>query len=95
MPKRLEWSVRAGHDLASIIDYYAEVASPSVARLARDCIKAAADGLVSKPVLHRAGKRGTRELVLKTFPYTVVYRATASTVRIVRVLHQARAYFNR
>ena len=31
---------------------------------------------------------------MKVFPYTIVYRAAADSVRIVRVLHQAKKYFN-
>lgn len=94
MPKRLEWSARASHDLARVVDYYAESVSPAVSRDARDYIGAAIAGLGVLPVLHRPGKHGTRECVLKRFPYTILYRATTGSVRIVRILHQAQKYFN-
>ena len=55
----------------------------------------AVSGLAIRPVLHRPGKSGTRECVLKRFPYTIVYRASGNAIRIVRVMHQARRYFNR
>jgi plasmid stabilization system protein ParE len=93
--KRLEWSGRAANDLANIIRFYAETASPAVAGIARQTILDAARRIASRAVLHRAGKRGTRECVLRKFPYIVIYRATARSVQIVRVLHQAREYFNR
>jgi plasmid stabilization system protein ParE len=94
MPKRLDWSFRAEHDLAHIGEYYAQNASPMVARLAERAIREAVAKLVTLPAAHRPGKRGTREYVMKRFPYTIIYRATANEVRIIRILHQARSYFN-
>jgi plasmid stabilization system protein ParE len=37
-----------------------------------------------------AGKRvGTRALVLKKYPYKIVYRVTAKSVTVVAVYHQS------
>jgi len=93
--KRLEWSKRADNDLDSIIRFYAETASPEVAAMARETILAAAERIAADPVIHRPGKRGTRECVLRKFPYIVIYRIKPTGRKIVRVLHQARDYFNR
>ena len=41
MRKRLDWSIRAARDLDVITGYYAEVAPPGIARLAREFIQAA------------------------------------------------------
>lgn len=49
----------------------------------------------SPTLQQRPGKYGTRECILRRFPYTIVYRASGDMIRIVRVLHQAREYFNR
>lgn len=95
MPKRLDWSFRAEHDLGSIGEYYAQTASPMVAMLAERAILESAAKIARLPAEHRAGKRGTREYIMRRFPFTIIYRATASEIRIVRVLHQARSYFNR
>jgi len=95
MPKRLEWSKRAEDDRERLVDYYAETASVQIAEAAFDYIMDAVAGLSTRPVLHRPGKNGTRECVLKRFPYTIVYRASDNEIRIVRVMHQARRYFNR
>lgn len=94
MARRLEWSARARQDAAAIEAYYALVASPRVAGLARDAIVAAALRLCVLPADFRGGKPGTREYVMRTFPYTLVYRADAARVSIVRVMHQSRRYFN-
>lgn len=91
--KPLEWSVRADADLHGIIRFYTETASPEIAALARASILKAAFRLVADPVVHRPGKRGTRECVLRKFPYIVIYRVSPSKVHIIRVLHQARDYF--
>ena len=45
--------------------------------------------------LYREGKKpGTREYVMRRFPYTLIYRVTAGKLTIVRVLHQAMRHFN-
>ncbi len=92
--KPLEWSKRAANDLASIIRFYAETASPSIAAMARETILKAAHRIDTDAVIHREGKRGTRECVLKKFPYIVIYRIDSDSRKIVRVLHQSRDYFN-
>lgn len=68
---------------------------PAIAGAARSTIIDAASRIATLPAVHRPGKQGTRECVLRKFPYVVIYRATVDSVRIVRVLHQAREYFNR
>jgi plasmid stabilization system protein ParE len=77
-----------------LIRFYAEIASPEVVAMGRLEVLNAAAHLVELPVLHRPGEHGTREYPLSRFPYTLLYRATAQRIRIVRVLHQARDYFN-
>jgi len=44
--------------------------------------------------IEKAKKSGTREYVMRRFPYIVIYRVTDTKVSIVRVLHQAMRYFN-
>lgn len=92
--KRLEWSQRALADVQSITDYYAEVAGLTVSWGARETIEATADRLTEAPVTYRPGKRNTHEVPLPRFPYTLIYRVTDESIRIVRVMHQARDYFN-
>jgi toxin ParE1/3/4 len=94
MPKPLEWSERARRDLLSIAHFYTETVSPTIAHKALTAIDLAALRLCSLPADYRLGKDDTREYVMRRFPYTIIYRATAKQLRIVRVLHQARRYFN-
>ncbi len=93
MARQLEWSHRSDNDLAAIEAYYVMVASPAVAIAASTAIFEAARKLCDLPSDYRPGKQGTREFVMRKFPYTLIYRATAGRVRIVRILHQARKYF--
>lgn len=92
--KRLEWTRRARSDLDSIFTYYAEVAPALIAAQSIDAIRAQAHKICRNPEAYRRGKHGTRECVMQRFPYTLVYRIRPDTIEILRVLHQARAYFN-
>jgi plasmid stabilization system protein ParE len=46
-------------------------------------------------LVYRPGRKGPRECVMRWFPFTIIYRIELGRVRIVRVLHQVRSYFNR
>ncbi len=49
--------------------------------------------LAEFPNMGRIGRvEGTRELVIPSTPYFVVYRVQGNTVQILRVLHSARRY---
>ncbi len=92
--KPLEWSKRSLDDRDRIFIFYAETASLLVAQSAREGITAATKTLSRNPLAYRMGKRGTREFIMRKFPYILIYRVYPAKVRIVRVLHQAREYFN-
>lgn len=91
--KPLDWSKRALADRDAIFTFYAETASVLVASRAREAIQAATRTLCGNPLAYRMGRRGTREYVMRTFPYIVIYRVYPARIRVVRVLHQARDYF--
>ncbi len=49
--------------------------------------------LLTFPYRARAGKKeGTRELVLSSLPYVVVYQITGEVIHIVRILHGAQKW---
>lgn len=95
MAKRVDWSVRALADLGSIEEYYALTASTEMAAMARDAIFAGIGRLCELPATFRKGKHGERQYVMRRFPYTLIYREAGNIIRIVRVMHQARKYFNK
>lgn len=93
--KRLDWSKRASADLVKLVDFYVTEASPVIAEEAMTAIDTAARAAAANPMHYREGKKqGTREYVMRRFPYTLIYRVTAGKVIVVRVLHQAARYFN-
>jgi toxin ParE1/3/4 len=93
--KRLEWSHRSQADRLKITEFYAIEASPMIAEQAAAAIQSAADAAARQPLNYREGKKpGTREYVMRRFPYILIYRVTDAKVTIVRVLHQAMRYFN-
>ena len=91
----LDWSKRARPDLDRIYDYYLEAAPFDIAEQAISTILAQARRIARLNLVYRPGRRGTREAVVSRFPFTVIYRIEPRKIRVVRVLHQAREYFNR
>jgi len=95
MARRLEWSKRAQADRIKITEFYAAEASPLISIEARQAIGNAAIAAAANPLQYREGKKpGTREYIMRRFPFTLIYRVTARKVTVVRVLHQAMRYFN-
>lgn len=92
--KPLEWSIRARTDRDAIFTFYAESASLIIAESAREALRTATRTIARNPLAYRTGKRGTREYVMRKFPYIVIYRVYPTKLRVVRVLHQTRNYFN-
>ena len=93
--KPLEWTRRAQSDRQRIAEFYAEEASPLIAIEALTAIRSAADRVRKPPLAYRTGKRaGTRELVMRRFPYVLIYRIQPNSIVILRVLHQSMRYFN-
>jgi plasmid stabilization system protein ParE len=91
----LDWSRRALADVDGIFIFYAETASVLVAADVRVAIENAATTLSLNPLAYRSGRTGTREFVMSRYPFTLIYRISSDRITVVRVLHQAREYFNR
>jgi addiction module RelE/StbE family toxin len=84
---RVRWTPAAADDFENIANYLFEQTPENAARLIRE-IYLAPKGLESFPKRGRAGKKeGTRELVLPSLPYVIVYRVTSESVYVLRVLH--------
>ena len=93
--RQLSWSIRSIADREKIARFYKDEASLFIAIEADRAIVGAANRIKSRPLAYREGKKpGTRECVMRRFPYIVIYRVQPTKVSIVRVLHQALHYFN-
>jgi toxin ParE1/3/4 len=94
MPKksnRLTWAPKADQDLLDIWNYYAVEASAETADKIVQQIVAAVWRVGGLPLSGRSRedlKAGIRSVL--AHPYVVFYRASASDVQIVRVLHERR-----
>ena len=88
----LRWTEEAAADLEHITDYLFQNAPERAAELVRGIYNAPA-ALLTFPYRGRAGKKeGTRELVLSSLPYIVVYQITGEVIHIVRILHGAQKW---
>jgi addiction module RelE/StbE family toxin len=86
--KRLEWSKRAEKRLDTIYDYIALENTVAAQKVTIHLLDSALS-LVDFPEVGHAGKReGTRELVLTKYPYTLIYKLSATRIVIVAVVHK-------
>jgi addiction module RelE/StbE family toxin len=86
---QLRWTAAAADDLERIADYLFEKTPENAAQLIRR-IYDAPSALKIFPNRGRQGKKqGTRELVIPSLPYIVVYRIAEDVVYVVRILHGA------
>ena len=89
---QVRWTTAAADDLQAIADYLFEKTPENAARLIRE-ICSAASGLKSFPNRGRPGKKqGTRELVMPSLPYIIVYQVTSDILHVVRILHGAQEW---
>ena len=88
---RLEWQQKAREDLLAIIDYISDD-NPDAAQQLKEEIEQKTRALREHPALYPPGRVATtREMVVRS-NYIVVYRVTAATVTILRVLHAAQQW---
>ena len=88
----LRWTQQAATDLEHITDYLFQNAPQRAAELVR-AIYNAPSALLTFPYRGRPGKKeGTRELVLSSLPYIVVYQVTGDVIHVARILHGAQKW---
>jgi len=84
---QVRWTPAAADDLENIANFLFEKTPEHAAHLVRE-IYGAALRLKGFPNRGREGKKeGTRELVMTSLPYILVYRVQSETVSVLRVLH--------
>jgi toxin ParE1/3/4 len=88
---RLIWSDRSKAQLRAISQYISQHDDNAADRLL-DRITANAERLIDYPYMYREGRiAGTREALVHP-NYLLIYRVTADSVRILRVLHTRQQY---
>lgn len=89
---KIRWSPEAAADFAGIVDYIRQQ-NPSAASRVAYLIYDSVTSLEPFPNKGRQGRvGGTRELVLPSLPFVVVYRVQLDAVEIARVLHGSRRW---
>ncbi len=91
---RVRWTDEALDDLAGIVAYYLEVASPWTAETVRQGIIAAILDLRDFPERVRVSEAipGARELVVPKLPYRVFVRVNRPELIVLNVVHTARRF---
>ena len=91
---KIKWTRIAAQDLEDVFYYLAEIKSRP--EIARDMIKKIIDSIdqiKNFPDCGRTGRvKGTRELVVVTTPFIVVYRIRKDSLEVLTVLHHARKW---
>jgi toxin ParE1/3/4 len=88
----LRWTFAAAEDLQEIADYPFEKTPSTAAELIRRIYKARSTPK-EFPNRGRIGKKqGTRELLIPSLPYIVIYQVGKNVVNILRILHAAREW---
>ena len=89
---QLRWTEEAEADIRRIADFLFEHTPEHAPRIVQAIYDAPAS-LLTFPGRGRPGKKqGTRELVLASLPYLVVYVVTGDIVHIARLLHGAQKW---
>lgn len=89
---RLQWSISARADRASILDYIAQESLSSALEV-DERIGAVDPQLRQFSESGRRGKvRGTRELLVGRTPYVVIYEVRGDLIFVLRVIHGAQQW---
>lgn len=92
MRHTLIWQPLAKFHARVIADYIARDSKPA-ARKALTAIIDAPQPLIEMPYIGRVGRiEGTRELVVKNYPYILAYRVQNDAIEILDVIHTAREW---
>lgn len=84
---QLRWTEAAIADLEHIADYLFEPTPLHAARIMRSIYEAPVC-LTQFPLRGRSGRKdGTRELVLPSLPYVIVYTVSSELIQVIRILH--------
>ena len=89
---QLRWTEAAAVDIQQIADYLCEQL-PAYAEDTLLKLYEAPLGLLQFPFRGRIGRKvGTREMVVPSLPYIIVYAVSKETIHVVRILHGAQDY---
>lgn len=89
---QIRWLRRALRNLEQAHSYILKE-NPTAAQELILKIQNAANQLENYPFMGKSGRvEGTRELIISNSPYILIYRVTAESVEILRILHTSKRY---
>jgi toxin ParE1/3/4 len=89
---KIRWLKKALRNLEQVHAFISQDNPETAAQIILK-IQSSVEHLVAFPFMGRTGRvEGTRELMIASTPYLVIYRVKGNTVEILRVLHSARKY---
>lgn len=89
---QLTWKRSALADLAEIAEYVAADSAPAARRIV-GAIRREVGLLRKNRQLGRPGRiEGTRELVIRRYPYVVMYESRAGELVILAIIHSSRLW---
>lgn len=88
-PTRVEFHPQALEEATAAREWYAEI-SASLSVAFTDELDVVIDRIAAAPERWRQHVHGTRAMLLKRFPYVVIYRIQGGKVQIVAVQHTKR-----
>ena len=90
--KVIEWLPLASTNRFEQLDYIAQD-NPLAAISQDEQIEHQVDMLMQHSLMGRPGrKKGTRELVISSTPFVVVYRVKGTRIEVIRLLHSSQQY---
>ncbi|MCL4456872.1 MAG: type II toxin-antitoxin system RelE/ParE family toxin [Nitrospirae bacterium] len=88
----LKWTCPAIKDLKDAGDFIA-LDNPAAAERMAERVREAVEYLSEYPNMGKPGRvQGTRELIISSTPFIIVYRILSPAIEILRVLHHARKW---
>ena len=89
MPYRVIFTPVARSELLEAIDWYARRAPSVVSRLRAE-LRTVVARMAQNPFQFPEGPSDTRRVLLRHFPYVVVYTVTTEAIRVVAFFHTSR-----
>lgn len=94
MPSRqytLRYSGESIEDLLAIVKHYVEINASLKAKLEEAVLKTEIDLLRNPFAFSKISFKDFRRILLKKFPYKMIYRIDDETIHVFAVFHQARS----
>lgn len=89
MPFELVFAPEAEQDLAEAYDWYEE-RRPGLGDEFLGCVEAALEGLARKPLMYPKVHKDFRRVLVRRFPYSIIFEVAESEVHIFAVFHSSK-----